>query len=756
MMLVKDAGRHAPAAADVEKCMNSGSRLLLAALGGMKECDGCIMRLAIEITTCTSSRTGVGYYTEHLVDALLKTRAAGDDVILLSNRLPAEELTRRWSPNLRVGGPGVRALWMQTEVPRMLDDAGVDVAVFPNYAVPLAAPCPTVVVVHDLTILRMPQHCTLQKRLLMAPMLRQAVKVASVIATVSEASQRDIESFLGVARSRIALLPGAAHPSCRPAASDTVTAVTARHGLSRPYVLTVGTLEPRKDLVTLLRAFDQLERDLPEHDLVVVGGRGWQDRQLVQALEARMQSRRVRWLGYVSEPDLVALYTGADLFVFTSMFEGFGLPVLEAMACGAPVVASDVAALREVGGDVARFAPPGDPAAFARTISESLRDPEARAAARRAGPERAARFSWTRTAEALWARARTAGSARIRVGSGRSEAPTPVREAVPAREPLPSPLHPPPAGLSAREWALLATVVYADLFDSPLPLEQATRAGLGVALDEAEIHRLVRGPALAPLLTLDRSGFLVLVGREHLLEAIPEREEATRKLLDANRGILASLSALPFVRALVISGGVAHRNPGRRPDVDFFAVTAHGRAYTAYTALFLATKLTGTRQVICPNYLVEESELAIAYHHDLFTAHQLVSALPFSGKHTYEALCHANEGWIRKFFPSFVPRDAVEPAAAPSTVQWVGELALAPIAPALEGLLRAAWRFRLRRRAATAPNSDVVLATGILKLHLSDYRLRVLDRFSRRLDVLRGQIIARSAPEHAELESVGT
>jgi glycosyltransferase involved in cell wall biosynthesis len=708
------------------------------------------MRLAIEITTCTSSRTGVGYYTEHLVDALLKTRAPGDDVVLLSNRSPAEELTRRWSPHLRVGGPGIRAVWMQAEVPRMLDDAGVDVAVFPNYAVPLAAPCPTVVVVHDLTILRMPQHCTLQKRLLMAPMLRQSVKVASVIATVSEASQRDIEAFLGVSRSRIALLPGAAHPSCRPALPDTVAAVRARHGLSRPYILTVGTLEPRKDLVTLLRAFDRLERDFPDHDLVVVGGRGWQDRHLVQALESRMPSNRVRWLGYISEPDLVALYTGADLFVFTSMFEGFGLPVLEAMACGAPVVASDVAALREVGGDVARFAPPGDPGAFARTIAESLRDPGGRAAARRAGPERAAHFSWTRTAEALWARARAAGSARIRVNAARSDAPVHVRE------PLPGPVHPAPSGLTAREWALLATVAYADLFDSPLPMEHAVRASFGVSLDEAEIQRLVRGPALSPLLTFDPSGFLVLAGREHLLDAIPEREEATRKLLAANRGILSSLSALPFVRALVISGGVAHRNPGRRPDVDFFAVTARGRAYTAYTALFVATKLTGTRQVICPNYLVEESELAIAYHHDLFTAHQLVSALPFSGKHTYEALCRANEGWIRKIFPSFVPREALDPTAGPPTLQWVGELALAPVAPILEGALRAAWRFRLRRRAATAPHSDVVLATGILKLHLSDYRLRVLDRFGRRLDVLRTQIAACAEPERAELEPVGT
>ena len=573
----------------------------------------------------------------------------------------------------------------------MLDDAGVDVAVFPNYAVPLAAPCPTVVVVHDLTILRMPQHCTLQKRLLMAPMLRQSVKVASVIATVSEASQRDIESFLGVSRSRIALLPGAAHPSCRPASPDAVATVRARHGLARPYILTVGTLEPRKDLVTLLRALNRLERELPDHDLVVVGGRGWQDRHLVQALEARMQSQRVRWLGYVSESDLVALYTGADLFVFTSMFEGFGLPVLEAMACGAPVVASDVAALREVGGDV-------------RALRASRRPRRVRADHRRCAPRsRGARVGAARRTGpggALLLDPHRGGA----LGAGTQRRVRPhsrepgARHAGPraralARAAPPGALRAHRARVGApRDGRLRGSLRLAapNRARRPRELRRGARRG--------RIHRMVRSPALSSLVSFDRGGFLVLAGREHLLDAIPEREEATRKLLDANRGILASLSALPFVRALVISGGVAHRNPGRRPDVDFFAVTARGRAYTAYTALFLATKLTGTRHVICPNYLVEESELAIAYHHDVFTAHQLVSALPFSGKHTYEALCRANEG----------SRSAGSSPRSSRATRWIP----APDRPRCSGWASSRWRRSLRcsralsgRRGASACGS---------------------------------------------------
>ena len=707
------------------------------------------MRLGIEVTTCTPLRTGVGYYTEHLVDALFETRGPGDDLVLLSNRPPAPELAARWSQHLHVRGPSLRALWMQSEVPRLLTEAGADVAVFPNYTMPLASPCPTVVVVHDLAIVRLPQHFTLRKRILLQPMLRQSVAAASVIATVSEAARQDIISLLGVRPERIALLPCAAHPSCRPAPADVVAEARRRHGLQRPYVLTVGTLEPRKNLLTLLHAFDRLGPTADPYDLVVVGGRGWQDRQLVRALEARAGSRRVHWLGYVSEADLVALYTGAELFVLASALEGFGLPVLEAMACGAPVVASDISALREVGGDVPRFVRPNDDASLARAIEEALRDRDGVPARRAASLARAEQFSWTRTAEALWSRARRAGPTRVRARASGAE----VRSD-PA-SPLPPPLFPPPTGFGAREWALLATVVYADLFDSPLPVKQALTASLGFAFDEAEIHRLIRGPQLSRLITVHPGGYLALTERSHLVDAMPEREALTRALLDRNRKSLSLLAAMPFVRSLMISGGVAHRNPGRKPDVDLFIVAAAGRAYTAYTMMFLATKMTGRRHLVCPNYLLDENELAIAYHRDLFTAHQLVSSLPFSGQGTYEALCRTNEGWVRRFFPAFAARPATDSPPAASW-QLPAELTLWLIAPALEKSLRWAWRFRLRRRAAAAIHSDVVLADGILKLHLSDYRRVVMDRFAERLQLFRARLDSGVPAMGASLEPVGT
>ncbi|MDP9036395.1 MAG: glycosyltransferase family 4 protein [Myxococcota bacterium] len=716
------------------------------------------MRLAVEVTTCTPARTGIGYYTEHLVDALLWTRGPDDEVVLLSNRHPAPELASRWAPHLDVRGIGARALWMQSTVPRMLTASRADVGVYPNYVAPLASPCPSVVIVHDLAVLRAPQHFTAPKRLLMHAVLRPSVASASVVAAVSHATQRDILDLLGVDPERVALLPAAAHPSCSPAHADVVRAVRARHGLPRPYVLTVGTIEPRKNLVTLLRAFDALGSSLPDHELVVVGGRGWLEQGIVRELNGRGTSRRVRWLGYVTEPDLVALYTGADLFVLASTLEGFGLPVLEAMACGTPVIASDVAALREVGGEAARYVPATDSSAFARAIAEALADRDGLAVAKSAGEARAKEYSWNRTAETLWERVRRIAPARVATSFLSTKTPPTLRSA-PANgaATLAAPLHPIPAALGRREWALLATVVYADMFDSPLPLQEAASASLGVVLDDAEVRRLAVGPALSRLVVLHPRGYLVLTGREDLADAMPDREALTRSVIDRSRATLRLLSRLPYVRALVTSGGVAHRNPGKRPDFDLFVIAARGRAYTAYTFLFVATKLTGTRALICPNYLVDESELAIAYHRDLFTAHQLLSCRPFSGRHAYERLCESNEDWVRTFFPGFASRSPAELAtssALGSAAQRFGELALRPSADALERLLRVAWRLRLRSRAAGAIRGDVVLGDGILKLHVSDYRRRVLARFAARLQSLRADLETNAGAVHSGGEQV--
>ena len=275
---------------------------------------------------------------------------------------------------------------MQRDAGRLLAEAAADFAVFPNYLAPLVVPCPYVNVVHDLAIIRMPGFFDLPKLALQRPLLPLAVRQAAAVATVSEASRRDVVTLLGVPEERILMLPGAPHPACRPSTEEEVSRVRRVHGLERPYVLSVGTLEPRKNLPTLLRAFDRLLARAAREPRAGPGrGRGSRlarSRASGRSLAARVvgaaADARVRQRGGSRGP--LWRRRGAGV---PSHFEGFGLPVLEAMACGTPVVATDVEALREVSGGAAVLVPLGDEAALSDGIATFI---GSGGAGRRPGP----------------------------------------------------------------------------------------------------------------------------------------------------------------------------------------------------------------------------------------------------------------------------------------------------------------------------------------------------------------------------------
>ena len=696
------------------------------------------MRLAVEVSTCSAERTGIGYYTEHFVDALLATRSAGDEVVLISNGKPAPELYERWRDQLRVGGVPVRAIWMQRDVNRMIAENGADFAMFPNYLAPLNVVCPFVNVVHDLAIIRTPEFFNLGKLAIQRPLLPLIVRRAAAVGTVSAASSRDITALLGVPEHRVLMLPGAPHPACGVPPESEIARVRRAYGLDRRYVVSVGTLEPRKNLPTLLRAFDRLRAraGTADLDLVVIGGRGWRDRELRAEIATRLASGRLHALGYVPEKDLVALYGGAEVLAYPSHFEGFGLPMVEAMACGTPVVATDVPALREVSGGAAVLVPLGDELALADAVAEVVSNPGAHAAARARGLARAATFSWTASAETLWRFARETVASRshwvARVRANGAGATTSAAAAASTNgEGAVS------VGAEDPDWAILATVVYADLFDAPISIEEVARTCLGVQMSAADVRGRVSAAPLSDLLTLHGNGIITLRGREDL---VPLRENGVRRtaeLLERHHGVIGALASLPFVRMLALSGGTAHKNARGGDDIDLFVVATAGRAYTAYTMLFLASTLTRRRGIVCPNYLVDENHLRIAYHHDLFTAHQAISLVPIAGLDTFDAFVRANEAWVRTFYPAYLPRPPGATLTS-SRLQRVAEGALRwSLGDQLERLLSIGWRFHLGRRAASAPRPDLVLDPGILKLHLSDHRRRVMDKFAGRLRTLR-------------------
>jgi len=351
------------------------------------------MRLGFDVTPLRVPQSGIGTYTRNLLDHL--TQAASDlsgagemDIVPLANR-PADE-TSGGPPRLN------RTLWMQAVMPWQAGRQRLDVCHFTNNVAPLWTPCPSVVTIHDMTLWLYPQHHYTKRLLAMRPIIPLAARRAAAIIAVSESAKQDIVRLLGVPAEKVHVVYEAAPPCFRPLpASPVQAALRQKYGLSERFVLTVGTVEPRKNLVRLLEAFARLrKRDGLLHTLVFVGGRGWKDGPVFAAVERLDLGNLVRFLGHVPTTDLVGLYNLAEALAFPSLYEGFGLPAIEAMACGTPVITSRRGALVEVAGNAAQFVDPLEVESIAEGLHRVLCDAAWREELQVNGQAQASRFSW--------------------------------------------------------------------------------------------------------------------------------------------------------------------------------------------------------------------------------------------------------------------------------------------------------------------------------------------------------------------------
>jgi glycosyltransferase involved in cell wall biosynthesis len=255
-----------------------------------------------------------------------------------------------------------------------------------------------VVTLHDATPLRFPTTHTLLSRFLFRVYIPATLRNTDAVLTLSEDAKNDLTRFLHLPSTKVHVVsPGVDHQFA-PAPAEVTAKTRSRFYGGEPFVLYVGALEPRKNLPTLLEAFAELRREFPRLHLVVAGGRRWKSSGLGPMVERLRLQDRVHFIGYVAERELPALYRAASVFCFPSLAEGFGLPVLEAMACGTPVVCSGVSSLPEVAGDAVVFVDPTQPESIAYALRRVLTEPDLAAQMRQRGLERAALFTWERTA----------------------------------------------------------------------------------------------------------------------------------------------------------------------------------------------------------------------------------------------------------------------------------------------------------------------------------------------------------------------
>ncbi|MCS6870921.1 MAG: glycosyltransferase family 1 protein [Anaerolineae bacterium] len=254
-------------------------------------------------------------------------------------------------------------------------------------------PVPAVVTVHDLAALSLPSEQTEKERRYLEDALYACRHAAHLIA-VSQNAADEVQRHLGL--SATVIYEGVDKRLFQPTSDAEIMALRAQLGIER-YVLCVGTLQQRKNQVGLLRAFAQIQEHVP-HTLILAGGEG-SGTESVKAYLSEHPQVRARWIGYVSEAQLPALYSGAEAFALPSFWEGFGLPVLEAMACGVPVLTSNVSSLAEIAGDAALLVDPHDTSALAEGLLRLLTDSALRERLKAAGKARAAQFTWQQTAQ---------------------------------------------------------------------------------------------------------------------------------------------------------------------------------------------------------------------------------------------------------------------------------------------------------------------------------------------------------------------
>jgi glycosyltransferase involved in cell wall biosynthesis len=361
------------------------------------------VRIGIDARLIFYQRAGVASYIRGLIQGLNRLNPPHDFVVYQSRRdsesiptPPTWRLRSLWTPS--------RHRFERPLLAVELFGSRLDVLHCPDIASPvrLLTSRRTAITVHDVAYLKYPEVLTPESQRYFGQ-IGPAVEAADVVIAVSENTKRDLMAFLDAPDEKIVVIPEAPDPDYQPQEQSAVEPVLTRCEVRAPYFLFVGTIEPKKNLANLLRAYSAFRglnrSNGPLPSLVVAGRKGWLYAQALGLADELRIAEHVRFLGFVPRPDLIALYSGAVALTYPSLYEGFGLPVLEAMACGTPVITSNVSSLPEVAGDAALCAPPTDVDALTEALSRVWSSAELRSELRRKGFARAKQFSWEKTAE---------------------------------------------------------------------------------------------------------------------------------------------------------------------------------------------------------------------------------------------------------------------------------------------------------------------------------------------------------------------
>jgi len=364
------------------------------------------MRIGINASKIYDVHTGVGRYTSNLSRSILKTDSKNDYYLYTPGRVGNADVAEIEGSDLEkpavfIQNNTLRILWEQMVLPMYSRKDRLDLFHYTDHALSLLfRKCPIIITVHDIAYLRLPNLLNTSRKVYKKNILQISIKKAEVIIVDSYATKKDIVEYFGIREGKIRVIHLGVEGRFRPI--NNVESFRLKNNLPSKMILNVGTLEPRKNVVSLIKAFNELrKKGFKDYKLVIAGNKGWLYEEIFKEVIHSDLEREVLFLGVVKDKDLPVLYNCADIFVYPSLYEGFGLPPLEAMACGIPVITSNTSSLPEVIGDAGIMVDPTDINSLCESMYILLKDKELWNRMRNMGLERSKLFSWDKTAEKI-------------------------------------------------------------------------------------------------------------------------------------------------------------------------------------------------------------------------------------------------------------------------------------------------------------------------------------------------------------------
>lgn len=687
------------------------------------------MKIGLDASSIPAHVAGAGKYMCGLVNGFARIDSENEYVLFI--KAGTQHLFPDLPDNFRVFAlpdfsRPARILWQHWIAGRDGRACDLDVWHGLHYSLPRSSgPMHTVSTFHDLAFFMHPELFPTAKRLYFQRSIRRAWEVADAIISVSQSTADDARRCLEEAtfrRHTHVIHSGLEERFFTVPSQEQIARVRRRYGLEERYILFVGTLEKRKNLPLLLAAFRHL-RNLGHHELSLVltglPGNGHAD---VETIIARANSMGSILLpGYVPDDDILPLYHGAALFILPSVHEGFGFPLLEAMACGIPTLAADNSAMRELAGHSEMLCS-GDAETWAIRMHELLIDPVLRQRTVARGVQRAREFTWERAARETLrvyesvidggqgpAQERKNSSIRsITVTTQSADRPAEINEAV------------------------LRTLAYADLFEYPLHLTEVHDGLLDCDATLEEVAAALLHWQTAGVIE-QHDGVFFLRDRRRLVDMRVQRRMQTQLLLKKHEWLLRLVTKFPGVRSVSLSGAAAFDNCDEDDDLDVFIIAARRRVWSVYAGLVILLKLLRRRKTICVNCLFDQKHLRVD-DRDFFLAHQIAFLRLYSGNEYFRQFQQAN-GWIYMHLPQR-HRPAEEPAAAPHqpALQRLAEKFISfPFFDYIETGIYRLYRRRIRMKTMHLREDDVVIHPGQIRLFTNNHRHHLKAALERRL-----------------------